>query len=169
MRYSSSFCFIEAHLDIAAENATEDMKTLASQMNRLSFYSSEVLKMMPLLDLGFKPNDIVRALTVFNLDEHKEQTKAIQEVSKLVQLKHHGFTEKQITEEVISIRDANEDQDFSTRRLIRQRNDGESILNMMSFLPLSEFGFTSEEIIRARKEMNSYDFEKLLPHLTKGN
>ena len=45
---------------------TEDKEILASKMFQLCFYASEVLELIPLLNCGFQPNQIIVLLKKYD-------------------------------------------------------------------------------------------------------
>ena len=86
---------------------------LVSQMFRLLFLPNEVRELLLLVNLGFKSKRIIDLLETYDLTNHKEQTRAVEEVSKLEKLIHSGFTVAQVAEAIDELKALEELQKLS--------------------------------------------------------
>ena len=67
-------------MDIDEEIGNEEKKMLISKMFALSFMPTEVTSLLSLVDDGYNSSQILHALTIYDLSDHQQQIKAVEEV-----------------------------------------------------------------------------------------
>ena len=137
--------------DLYDENMSSEKIDLVQRMKtmgELTFFSTEILKLLHLIDVGFQAEQIVRMLALYEIEKSVDRyQKAINEISKLSELVSVGFNVNEVTEAV-----------FKTR------NIGE----VLKTLILIDVGFKRNEIVKAMKSQKTPKFETTLCQLNKG-